>query len=265
MHAGVTSRSHFAARLRAYAEKDGRGYPDWALRYLPIVRRWRGRDSWTGAVLEIGANANGLARFTGTRVIAVDISLVSLREARAAQGVLPVLANINALPLRAASVNKCVCMDTLEHLPDVQRPGALREIARVLARNGAAAIGFPSGSRAQLAERRVRQAYARFTGGSIVWLEEHAEQPLPDPNALEMVLRDALGTAHIAQRSGNTNVWLWTWMWRVLMCGWPGRGNALFQALLRWGVPLFSRCHFRPCYRVMFWIEPRCTSEVETP
>ena len=26
-------------RLRAYAEKDGRGYPDWAIRYVPIVKR----------------------------------------------------------------------------------------------------------------------------------------------------------------------------------------------------------------------------------
>lgn len=265
MHAHVTIRSRFAAWLRAYAEKDGRGYPDWAMRYLPIVRRWGGCKSWAGPVLEIGANANGLARFTATRVIAVDISLASLREARAAQGVLPVLADITALPLRASSAGKCVCMDTLEHLPDAQRPSALREIARVLARNGAAAIGFPSGSRAQLAERRVRRAYAQFTGGTIVWLEEHAEQPLPDPDALETVLRDALGTAHFVQRSGNTNVWLWTWMWRVLMCGWPGRGNSLFQALLRWAVPLLSRCHFRPCYRVMFWIEPRCLSEKGTP
>ena len=34
-------RSAIADTLRAFAEKDGRGYPDWASRYVPIARRLR--------------------------------------------------------------------------------------------------------------------------------------------------------------------------------------------------------------------------------
>lgn len=250
-------RSRITARLRAHAESAGRGYPDWALRYLPILRRWRKRDFRMGCVLEIGANANGFARFAAVRVAAVDISMKHLREARAAQGVLAVAGDVSALPFRSASADLCVCMDTLEHLPENERAGAVLEIARVLASGGAAVIGFPSGGPARAAEERVRESYRRYTGGTINWLEEHAAQPLPDPDTLELILSNALVSTHTVCRTGNANVWLWAWMWRVLMCGWPGRGNAVFQVLLLWATPLLSRCHLPPHYRTMLYAEPR--------
>ena len=59
--------------MRAFAEKDGRGYPDWAMRYLPVVRRFGRRVFREHTVLEIGANENGIARFVETHVVAVDI------------------------------------------------------------------------------------------------------------------------------------------------------------------------------------------------
>ena len=250
-------RSYAASTLRACAEKDGRGYPDWAMRYLPVVREWRGRDLAAQPVLEIGANANGFARFARMRVVAVDLSMAHLREARASQTVWPVAADIAALPFRDGSIGTYVCMDTLEHVAPGTRTAAMKELARVLAEEGRAVAGFPAGLRAARAEEGIREAYRRYAGGALRWFEEHATNPLPDPCELKEILAASLGGSHRVKQTGNANIWVWSWMWRVLICGWPGRGNALFQCLLRWSTPLLSRCHFPPCYRCLLWIEPR--------
>ncbi len=245
-------------RLLAYAEKDGRGYPDWALRYMPLVRRLRRRGALAaaGQILEIGANENGLARFAGVRVIVVDADLASLRSARQAQDVLPVAADAAALPFRAGAMDLCVCIDTLEHIATERRPEALEEAARVLAAPGTAAIAFPSGEAAARAERRVREAYRRHTGREFRWFSEHAAQELPDAEDATTTLRQCVGDARRVTLGENANLWLWHLMWRVLICGWPGRGNALFQALLRLCTPLLCRVHLGVCYRRVIWIEP---------
>lgn len=246
-------------RLRAWAEKDGRGYPDWALRYLPVVRRlapWLMRE---GVVLEIGANANGVARFARRPVVAVDISMQSLRECRSNPHALPVRADIAALPFADNSVVACVCMDTFEHLPDALREVASREITRVLRHDGAGVVGFPTGAAAAAAEARVQEACFRYTGARIRWLEEHATNGLPDAAGIAARLRQLAAPSHLLEEQQNTNLHVWEWTWRVLMCGWPGRGNALAQAALRVLTPLLARIHCRPCYRALLLIFPRDT------
>jgi SAM-dependent methyltransferase len=243
--------------LRAWAEKDGRGYPDWAVRYLPVLRRLRAQKAVRGCILEIGANENGFARFAGVRTIAVDLAVEHLRAARAAQEVLPVVADIAALPFRDGTFDLAVCMDVFEHLPDAVRDGAAAEIVRALRAEGTAVVGFPSGDAASDAEKRVREAYGAFTGDTLHWLEEHAAQGLPDATRVFDRFHDLAGETHRVWRTGNASVRIWEWMWKVLMCGWPGRGNAVFQVVLRTLVPMLSRKHSAPCYRVLIWIEPR--------
>lgn len=248
--------SRLTQHLRAYAERAGRGYPDWAVRYVPLVRRLRARG-WLGARrLEIGANANGLARFAPGRVIAVDISVAHLREARDAQGVLPVAASITALPFRDDAFELVVSMDTFEHIPEADRPAAAGEMVRVKDENGVAVAGFPCGARARAAEARVSAAYRGLTGAGITWLDEHEAMGLPEADEVANLFQHAAGDRTVTV---TRNAWLpaWTWMWRVLMCNWPGRGNAVFQVLLRWMVPLLTRLHLRPCYRAMVWVAPK--------
>lgn len=246
-----------AVRCRTYAEKDGRGYPDWACRYLPVVRRWR-RFCFPGMrVIEIGANANGFSRLAHTQSIAVDITPEHLAEARAGAAVCPVAARADDLPFADDCGDFVVCMDTLEHIPPGERLRALEEMVRVLHPSGHAVIGFPAGIRATRAEARIRKAYRRFTGGELRWLEEHGAADLPETAIIVQHLARAARLTHRVRLRGNTNILVWTWMWRVLMCGWPGRGNAFFQAALRVLTPLFSRLHVPPCYRVLVWLEPQ--------
>jgi len=243
-----------------YADKDGRGYPDWALRYVPIATRLERRNLTSKTILEIGANANGLARFLetpGARIIALNICLDSLREARAAQGILPVMADASALPFRDKSIHVCVCVDTYEHLHEDKRRLTGIEILRTLADSGLAVVAFPSGANAEEAERRIRDAYRRYTGGTIHWLEEHNIAGIPDANKVIRELTAAAGNARRVTCEKNAAIAAWVWMWSVLMCGWPGRGNALFQALLRFLTPFLCRVHFGNCYRIMIWIDPK--------
>ncbi len=242
--------------LRAYAEKDGRGYPDWLLRYGPIARRLRPRLTPGARVLEVGANENGLARFAPCRPIAVDLAMDHLRAARRALGVCAAVADITALPFLDASFDVIVCVDTFEHLPPETRLRAACELVRLLKPDGVAVLAFPAGPGALAAERAVRDAYRAYTGGSLHWFEEHAAQGLPEPDALRECLT-AAAPDHCATRQGNAPLWLWAWMWRVLMCGWPGRGNTVFQAILRLAAPLLARIQIGAPYRCMLWLEPR--------
>ena len=256
--------SALSKRLRAYAEKDGRGYPDWAVRYLPVLRRFRRKDYFKGRILEIGANAHGFARFTERQVIAVDVDLGALHAARSNHNVLPVLADAAALPFRDQSMGLCVCMDSFEHLPPEMRASAAAEIMRVISLPGAAAVGFPAGEAAAEAESRIRESYQAHCCGKIHWLEEHREQGLPDADAIHDLFHDFAHGAYRVTRSGNASIRWWEWMWRVLMCNWPGRGNSLFQVLLRWMTPLLSRQHKEPCYRALLWIEPMAGIAIDT-
>lgn len=244
-------------RLRAYAQKDGRGYPDWALRYAPIVRKLRRRMHRRARIIEIGTNENGFARFARRRVIAVDIDRDHLDAARAAQDVLAVLADMCALPFAAGCADLCICVDTLEHVPPEKRSAALNEIARVIRESGIAVAAFPAGAAAVSAEQTVQAAYRKYVGRSLAWLDEHRQRGLPDPRAVVQTFKTAVGNTHRVFQFGNAPVWLWRWMWRILLCGWPGRGNALFQALLRAITPLLTRIRFGTCYRTVIWVEPK--------
>jgi len=249
--------SELNQRLRRYAEKDGRGYPDWALRYLPVLRRFRGRPWGTQRLLEVGANENGLARFTGAPTVAIDIAPEHLKAARATQPVLPVVADMGALPFADGTFDAVVCLDTYEHIPRAHRERAGSELLRVLRSDGVAAIGFPSGAASAAAEARVRDACRAHTGGTIRWLEEHVDMGLPDGAEVAAHLEQIAGGTYDVERTGNGSLWAWEWMWRILMCNWPGRGNGLAQLALRWSVPVLSRIHFGRCYRAMIWIVPR--------
>ncbi|MBI2426126.1 MAG: class I SAM-dependent methyltransferase [Candidatus Hydrogenedentes bacterium] len=250
-------REALSKTLRRHAEKDGRGYPDWATRYLPILRTLKGQALAEWRILEIGANANGFARFARAPVIAIDIERAQLDETRQNPHVRPVMADIAALPVRDRQFDLIVCMDTFEHLPEAVRDRACASIVRALRPGGRAVIGFPSGQAAVEAEMRVRARYRAYTGGTIRWLEEHDALGLPDAAAIADSFRRHAGTGFSVRLVGNTNVHVWEWMWHVLMCGWPGRGNALFQVLLRWSVPVLSRLHGPPCYRMLIWLEAK--------
>ena len=244
-------------RLRQYANKDGRGYPDWAMRYAPVARKLAQMNATNRLILEVGANENGIARFVDAAVVAVDVSADHLRSARASQGVLVVVADAAALPFADETFAAGVCMDTLEHVSAGNRERVCDELVRTVRESGFSVVAFPSGAAAERAERAIRAAHARYTGGRIPWLDEHVQEGLPDPAGLVAHLMNSVGGTRAVRCTRNANVYVWRAMWRVLACGWPGRGNAVLQAALRFLTPVLSRIHVGPCYRSMIWVAPR--------
>lgn len=245
-------------RLRAYAEKDGRGYPDWAMRYVPIVRRLEKAGALEQAqIVEIGTNENGFSRFSGRRVIAVDRAFAHVRATVRSQDALGVVADAAALPFRDGGFDVAVCVETFEHMPPMVRFAAVAEMARVMKPEATAVITFPYGDPAREAEVRISAAYWKHTQGTMRWFEEHAAEDLPDPEVVSEQIATRLRDTHVVWRSKNANIHVWEWAWKVLMCGWPGRGNAVAQVFLRWMTPLLCRAHFGTCYRAIIWVEPR--------
>jgi 2-polyprenyl-6-hydroxyphenyl methylase / 3-demethylubiquinone-9 3-methyltransferase len=76
-------------------------------------------------------------RLAGWRHVGLDLSELSLRQARA-HGVTPVRADAVRLPFADASLHCVVAGEILEHLPDL--PAACAELARVLAPGGTLVI-----------------------------------------------------------------------------------------------------------------------------
>jgi len=226
------------------------------MRYAPVARALRGHERENPRVLEIGANENGFSRFFPVRVAALDLSRPHLIAARAAQQAAPVQGDAAMLPFADASFDLCVCMDTFEHIPEAQRSLAAREILRALKPDGMAVVGFPSGAASRAAEERVQKEYQALTGRTIPWLDEHAAHGLPESAVLMAQFAQAAGSTHSVRTTQNAPLPLWIWMWRALMCNWPGRGNAVFQAMLRLIAPLLARIPCRHGYRTLLWIEP---------
>lgn len=240
-------------RLRAYAEREGRGYPDWALRYMPIAKHLAPYHHDGDTTIEIGANACGYQRFSNARVIAVDYALSHLQEARQGGAAWVVQADIAHLPFADDAAHILVCADTFEHLPKDIRPKAAKEIARVLNRRGAAAITFPSGDAAARAEANVQAEHESQTGRRLPWWDEHAECGLPNPEDIV----DHFGDGHRVEAKWINAIETWQWAWRVLLNNWPGRGNALAQVWLYWRAPRLARKHDGECYRAAIFLEPR--------
>jgi SAM-dependent methyltransferase len=100
------------------------------------------------SVLEVGAGSGGamhtfLARHPDAKAVAMELSPVSIRAARAAPTALRAVAgNALDLPFRDRSIDAVVAFEVLEHVPDVAR--ALDEMLRVVRRPGHIVIGLPN-------------------------------------------------------------------------------------------------------------------------
>jgi SAM-dependent methyltransferase len=178
-------------------------------------------------VLDAGCGPNPLAAISlagdGHEVVAVDIGLGTARLARstsAAAGVsvLPVVADVEALPFRAGAFDALVCDDTIEHLPDDRRGAA--ELARVLVRSGVAVVATPNRHSAEIIARKLSdRVRGRFRPRRAYFVvDSHLREYTP--GELQRVLSPSLRVE------------------RRVPVGWPPRGprRARVNRMVHWPV-----------------------------
>jgi SAM-dependent methyltransferase len=111
-------------------------YPTYIAK-LKYVRRWLDRLPSSSRVLDAGCGEGVLVdEYTGRlEIVGVDASYSSARVQRA---------SLLALPFEAATFDRALCLDVLEHLQFSEQPAALAELFRVLRPGGELLVSVPN-------------------------------------------------------------------------------------------------------------------------
>jgi SAM-dependent methyltransferase len=136
--APIVRRGEYAARGDYHRAPD----PDWEyyptyLAKLTAVRRWLDRLPANTRVLDAGCGEGVLVEEYASR-----LRIEGLDENYSS----PTVRNgsLLALPYEAASFDRALCLDVLEHLTMEEQPKALRELARVVRSGGELLVSVPN-------------------------------------------------------------------------------------------------------------------------
>lgn len=157
---------------------------NWLIRYAPALATLESFGA-LGSILDVGCGTHGLACVRPEQPF---VGLEIAYEGEPAPTMVPFVAGDGPLPWRDATFDTVLCLDVLEHVPPLQRPQLIAELARVAARQ--VLIACPS-SVAQPIDDLLRE---RLTAGGDrppAWLQEHYDCGLPDPREVEALVRGA--------------------------------------------------------------------------
>lgn len=224
---------------------------DVELRYAVVAEFLHWASSGLGVrptVLDAGSGPLGLASYLRRECVGLDVVFPSVPAENGY--LLRVRGSVTQLPFRDASFDLVASMDTLEHLPAVARPMALREMFRVASR--ALVVGVPYGARAAAYDRWA-QAIERARGAEPDWRREHVANGLPGPELDEVVSSLVAERGARLLRKKHENLRLLRLRWRIAL--------AIPQSHFAYGLlmgPLNAvarRFHFGSCYRRTYFIE----------
>lgn len=155
---------------------------NWKVRYAPLLERHPELFDPDRSVLEVGSGAEGIARYLKRTVVGVDRVFVGA----CGRHLTPVCASVLALPFADGAFDDAVCVDTLEHVANDDRPHAILELVRVARKR--VIISGPAGVFAARGDAAYAEHIAR-TGGSVPgWLEEHRQFGIPSLGDLLAIL-----------------------------------------------------------------------------
>jgi SAM-dependent methyltransferase len=227
---------------------------DAALRYVPAARAIRPHLRADAAVLEVGSGTAGISEFLDHPIVGLDSSFERTSD-RSTGRLTPVEGSAAALPFGDESFDVVLSLEMLEHVPPEGREQVLREMVRVLRPGGRLYVTFPAGREAARFDRRLNRAHLRRHGKPHPWVEEHAANGLPEPEAAAALVAGALGPGGRVSRSYR----LWGPAWlamHLLVSVHLGRpslrrlglfSDAFATLLLR----LLLHVNARPAYRVV--------------
>jgi ubiquinone/menaquinone biosynthesis C-methylase UbiE len=242
---------------------------EYAIRYLPIIRELRsGSEKDYSRVLEVGSGLLGLARYTGRKVIGVDLIAAGARK----DNLFRIAADAGALPFKANSIDLVVSLDTLEHIPAKQRKEVVSELLRVARKK--VYLGCPTREKAQLWEDKVRAVYERkirewkrsaVSKQSFIernsFLAEHERYGLPYEDEISRYIEEAARESGcVCAGTSFDNEQIRVWYYAVL--------GDMKYSYFRWALTaifygiffsLLARIKKGGCYRKIFVIEKKVT------
>src|SRR6266481_1787727 len=243
-------------RVRRYANHPDPWYPDWSLRYRPLLRDLALHGRPPRRILEIGSNLFGLSMFLREPIISIDLAFAGLTHDAVRRG-RPIAGSVTSLPVRSATVDQVVCIDTFEHLAPEDRPSATRELLRVLKPGGRAWIAFPCGQRAELFDKVLWREVKR-RGWTVDWLDEHMQHQFPTAPEFREGYRSAITSlgyeANLSESKHASLPYHFAHI-RLLLDAKNSGANLYLRALLKALVPFLSRVTLGPCYRRVFIVE----------
>jgi 2-polyprenyl-3-methyl-5-hydroxy-6-metoxy-1,4-benzoquinol methylase len=137
---------------------------------LRIIREMVAEDPGQ-EILEVGSGGGHVLRmFKRARLTAVDVSpdfLETARQNLAGYDVNFILGELSALKLPAASYDRIICTEVLEHIAEPEK--VLEEIARLLRPAGRAVITVPNDPLIDLLKGIVRKTPVRLLGWRVNW------------------------------------------------------------------------------------------------
>ncbi|HVN34368.1 MAG TPA: DUF4422 domain-containing protein [Casimicrobiaceae bacterium] len=158
---------------------------NWKVRYAALLERHPELSDPDRRILEVGSGAEGIARYLRRSVVGVD----RVFDRTPGPHLAPVRGSVLALPFRDRAFDDVVCVDTLEHLANDDRPRAIAELIRVA--RGRVIISGPAGAFAAWGDAAYAE-HLRRTGGTVPsWLAEHLKYGIPSLADLLALLLNA--------------------------------------------------------------------------
>ncbi len=162
---------------------------NWLTRYSFVAAElgFDANGALTESVLDVGCGPHGLAcaapaaEFVGVDVLFAD---------RVAPGMVAFRSAPGPLPFDDAAFETVVCLDVLEHLPAGDRPGFVRELARVASRR--VLVACPS-DESLWVQDVLRVAYQSRGMALPGWLNEHDEHGLPTAEEIRQACTSVAG------------------------------------------------------------------------
>lgn len=222
---------------------------DAAVRYeeaVRVIKRKKPR-----VIIEVGSGSNrGISAFSGHPSFGIDLDF----NMKVAPGIQRRIRGSGAqLPCASRCADFLISTDVLEHIPPQLRAATIKEMFRVIKKDGVIYITVPVGNVSEEADERVNNAYMKQHKKPHVMLRDHVDNKLPDAGEIvRLVKNEALDLGWKVKYTENMPIWLWELNLRVFAVERWIPGLRHFQRLLlQWAYPFFKTIKSDKNYRIV--------------
>ena len=227
-----------------------RWHPKIALRYLPVVKKFKAYLPHDSSILEAGSGGLGIAPYLKRRVIGLDIAFSSPISSQ----LIPVKASVLNIPFVQQSFDGVLSLDMLEHINPVNRERAITELVRITKK--ILCIGVPCGKLSAQQDEYLEKIFLQNHEKTDLYLQEQVMYGLPEATEIENMIRVAAAKMRrkiILEICGNLNLATRQW----LMKGWISRNpltNLIFRKVFLLLIPYLLCKNQEPTYRKLFFV-----------